>query len=487
MTEFALKTEPYGHQAVEFYGHREDVARALLWEMRCGKTKPVIDTAAWLWSLLEIQGVLVLAPPGVHESWVGHQFPAHCPVPWQGHAWRASRKATRKHVKSITSLLAERDILTVLAVTHQGILSEDVRKIVLKFITSRRVMIVVDESHHYRRPSSKRTKRVRALAKRCAYRRILTGTATAEGPTGLFSQFELLEPGALGHRKFSDFKAEFFREEIIRKKNGDHFPKITPINEEELRERVAEWSSVVLRSDCHDMPPLNIQRHYFELSKRQAILLELVAKEAVDALEAEGIDIDVENGLKRLSKLRQLTSGFIIDDAGETQDATGGNDTRSAALLDVMKTKPGKVIVWAVYREDFKRIARTMEGSGIPYVEYHGSISEAGRAHALDAFRGQVGTRVFVANPASAGEGLNLSQARTMVWYSHPIKQLERTQANMRASEIGGEPVDVIDLVGIGGTDEKLLAMILDKVDTADFFTGKGLRDFLMAIFGGIG
>lgn len=45
LLEADFKTSPYEHQLLEFERYGLDRARALLWTMRTGKTKVIIDTA----------------------------------------------------------------------------------------------------------------------------------------------------------------------------------------------------------------------------------------------------------------------------------------------------------------------------------------------------------------------------------------------------------------------------------------------------------
>ena len=87
-----FKTEPYSHQLREFEQHRESEARALLWQMRTGKTKAVVDAACHLASKGLIDAVVVLAPNGVHENWIRRELPAHHweSVEYGAHCWKTS-------------------------------------------------------------------------------------------------------------------------------------------------------------------------------------------------------------------------------------------------------------------------------------------------------------------------------------------------------------------------------------------------------------
>ena len=71
-------TKPrWHHQLNELNKHAEDKARALLWGMRTGKSRVIVDSACALRDGLRIKGVLVLAPNGVHLNWVRKQIGFH--------------------------------------------------------------------------------------------------------------------------------------------------------------------------------------------------------------------------------------------------------------------------------------------------------------------------------------------------------------------------------------------------------------------------
>ncbi len=77
--EYPFKTEPFKHQREEWERSREEPARAIFWDQGTGKSKLTIDTACWLWLRGLIDGVLVVAPNGVHRNWVENEIPDHVP------------------------------------------------------------------------------------------------------------------------------------------------------------------------------------------------------------------------------------------------------------------------------------------------------------------------------------------------------------------------------------------------------------------------
>src|SRR4051812_43680416 len=67
----------YEHQDREFWLYRDIMARALIWQMRTGKSKAMIDLACYLFKACEIDAVVVVAPNNVHLNWQRRELPKH--------------------------------------------------------------------------------------------------------------------------------------------------------------------------------------------------------------------------------------------------------------------------------------------------------------------------------------------------------------------------------------------------------------------------
>ena len=66
-----FKTKPFDHQKRAFYLSRDKKNFALLMEQGTfGKTKVIIDSAAYLYANGAIDCIVVIAPNGVHRNWL---------------------------------------------------------------------------------------------------------------------------------------------------------------------------------------------------------------------------------------------------------------------------------------------------------------------------------------------------------------------------------------------------------------------------------
>lgn len=490
MSDYPFRMPPMAHQWREFIEHKDDDARALLWTMRTGKTKATLDLACYRRQKGDIQAVLVIAPNGVHCNWVRRQLPQHMwdTVPYVAHAWQASEANRPEHAASLERVLSCRgETLAVLAVNSESVIHDKPAKIIARFLRRHqgKCMLVVDESHDFRSPGSKRTKRVRSLKKYCNVRRILTGTAVSNSPLAAYSQFELLENHALGFENFADFEGHYAYYVQERTKGGRSYERLDHYrNLDDLQEKMSRWASVVLREDVDDMPNLVMDERTVMLPEAHMAAYRKLLKEMILELE-DGGEVEAIDGGARLIKLQQMLGGFVVDVDGEVRGLlTDDANPRLQAMLDEVHSSGCKVIIWCKYREDIRRVVRTLTAEGVRCVEYHGAVhSQSKRQQAIDDFNNDPSVRVFVGQPKAGGQGLDLSAADLILWYSHTFDLIERDQANERATQIGGKTVTIKDFVTPGTVDEYILANLVEKRSVSESLAGRGLRDRLLAMF----
>lgn len=498
-----FKTVPYIHQLREFERSAESPARALLWQMRTGKTKLTVDTACHLGREGNIAAVIVLAPNGVHENWIKRELPVHHwdTVPRDTLTWRTSvagtkgegrvrayeRRGWREQHEAFwlraERLLKDQDRLAWFAFAAETVTRKDVRNLIARIVRRKRgrILLVIDESDDFGAPGSKKTSMVRALARKCSHVRILTGTVVENSPLRAFSQYEMLEPGALGFETYGDFKDRYAEYERKQNRNGRSYPVLKDYrNLDELRERMAAWSSVVLRRDCEDLPDLvRSVRHVRMTDEQQALYRELHRTYLVTV---GGEEVSVGEAASRLTKLQQVGSGFVWDEWKTLHDIPGGNP-RLDALVDEVLMTGGRTVVWCAFRPDMDRVTAALRDAGRQVLEYHGRSTDDEKALARREFAPGVESRYhdLVGHPKSGGRGLNLSGADKIIWYSHTFDAVVRSQADERATEVGGQNVPIVDLVS-SPTDQYLLDNVRDKTDVAEDLARSGLRSVLERI-----
>jgi hypothetical protein len=471
---YRSKTKPRLKQQAEFDNHKDAPARGLLWSMRSGKTKAMIDLAEYLFHEGRVTGVLILAPNGVHENWILKELPTHCSTPWVGHAWSSSRRGSKAHKAALQKVTAKHpDQIAFFTVNSETVWSEAAKRAMGQFIVAHKgkVLFVADESHDFRSPSSKRFRIARGIGKLCSHKRILTGTPSSNSPLAVWSQFELLAEAALGFKTFGDFKAQYAVVQMARTKTGRMFETIVGYrNLDDLQARIAKWASVVLKADA-GVPPTLDGEVVFGLTEKQRALYDKVSKELM-------LHDQLLEGGALLGKLQQITRGWYYREDGTVEYVVKPADNPALqTLLKQIKDATGKVIVWARHREELDLIQKTLDQEGISSVSYRGGMTGASRTDARTRFNSDPNLKVFIGQPKAGGVGLDLSAADLIVWYSHVFDLIDYEQASERASAAWKtKGVDVIHLIAHNTVDGYIRSAHRRKADISSEVSGSGLK-----------
>lgn len=206
----AFKTEPKKHQLLYFQNRRDKVWDPILADMGTGKSKIVIDNMAYLYEQGLIDSAVIVAPTGNYRDWTDFEIPIHMPdsVKYRAACWVSNGKREDKDV--FDEMIFSDNVLQILCINTEMLSLAKGFKIVESFMEDRlATFMAVDESTSIKEPTSNRTKNIIKLGRKAQYRRILTGTASANSPLNLYSQFDFLEHGALGHESFASFRGEY--------------------------------------------------------------------------------------------------------------------------------------------------------------------------------------------------------------------------------------------------------------------------------------
>ena len=457
----------YRHQAEALADYGDRDAFAYLWEQGTGKTVIALAEASAALAAGRITNVLVVAPKGVHTNWVNREIPKHAPH-INAVAW-SSRAKDRRRVPEAT----------LFAINYEALASKAGFAAAHNFVRSGPTLLIADESSFIKSPTAIRTRNTLALAQQCPMRRILNGTPIENSPIDLYTQFNVLQHGALGCTKHSDFVATYaqllpanhpivtaaaarsrrnFAPQIIARDNRGR-----PIwrNLDDLRSRIQPWSSRVRKEQCLDLPAKVYERAYFSLPPEARRHYNDLKSDMSTEIEEALVTV---TPLTALTKLQQITSGFINVE-GEPRYLLE-NNPRIAAVQRIIESLPTdrSVIIWARFREELDALCAALPGS----VRYDGATPTADRERAVDAFQSGE-ARFFVGNPAAGGRGLTLTQASVVIYASNSFSYGHRAQSEDRAHRIGQtRSVTYIDLIAEDTIDEHIVDVLTDKQNVAE-------------------
>lgn len=482
--EYVYKSQPYAHQDTCFKLSREMEIFAILFEMGAGKSKPTVDTAAYLYSMGRINCVVILAPNGVHKKWLNEDFPLSLPdyIETRSAVWEAGSKES---MAACEALLNPGECLRVFCANVEGMSYSSLPAFLKRLLLATDAMVVVDESTRIKTPSASRTKNLMKLKPLMKYRRILAGDAVVNSPFDLFSQFGFLDQDILGH-SFPAFKNEYAEmlqpgdpllTAIMRKTKARHAPQIAAKNPDgtakyrnldKLKEKIAPYSMRVTKEECLDLPPKIYEKRYFKLDKDQRKMYDQMLNDL--KYELNDTTVPIVHKLTLLLRLQQLTSGFVVDQEGKFHNLYKNNPTenpRVAALLDTLEDIDGQVIIWCRFQEEI-RILENIFGENCSV--YYGEVEGKQRTRNMDKFKA-CETKYFIGTAASGGIGLNLTVAATAIYFSNTFNAGERWQSEDRCHRIGqnSDRVLYIDLEAEDTVDSKIISALRVKKNLSDY------------------
>lgn len=522
MNDYAFKTEPYDHQRDLFYKTRDRESFAFLWEMGAGKSKIILDTAGWLYGNGKIDGLLIIAPNGVQRNWIINEIPAHLPDHYERKMAYWASTPTKEETKAMSDLFSiNRTALRILAMNVEALATDRGKRYAMQFLMAFRTMLVIDESTTIKNHSAVRTKAILKLAIHAPYRRILTGTPVTNNPLDVFTQFSFLDEEILRTGSFYAFQNRYAIMQEMSLRDGKRFKTVVGYQRmDELQKLIAPHSHRITKNECLDLPDKIYQRQYVELTKNQTNLYNQLRKEVIAELEGQFITAPL--ALTKILRMQQIVGGFWSPEATALEDvpfdslqstewvlpsqkkpeAIDEKNPRVAAVIDILENvESGKVIIWARFRAELEAIRCAIYnkfGRG-SFVEYHGGVKNSDRQDAIERFQGarrivdsrkginieipipvEDQAQYFIGNPQSAGMGLTLTAATTVIYYSNSFNYSDRAQSEDRAHRIGqAHPVTYIDLIAPNTVDEKIIKALHTKQDYARIITGDDIKNWL--------
>jgi SNF2 family DNA or RNA helicase len=319
-------------------------------------------------------------------------------------------------------------------------------------------LLILDESHKAKSPTSKVTKRLMALAKGVKRVILMSGTPLVNGWADMWSQCELVSPGCL----YGNFYV-FRNLHAVMPIPG--VPMIKGWRDVEgIQKRIAHCVFSVDKATIQkDLPAISTVEVAVELSPKESRAYAQLRDEFL--LEMDDVELSVPNALVKAGRLRQCVNGlhaFGIDEA----------PTKLRALEEILETLGSEhVIVFSMY-------AQTVDAYASKLKHVHVITgSTQGRDEVIASWRDKGGPLLMTA----AGEqGLNLQEARYVINIDLPWTQASYDQRIGRSWRTGQKhPVTVYNLLATGTIDHGVKRLLSKKASMMDAVTIQDLKDII--------
>jgi len=310
-------------------------------------------------------------------------------------------------------------------------------------------LIILDESTKIKNPKSQRSKSVIEIGREIEFRSIMTGTIAPNGLLDVFNQFKFLNPQLFGYSWYQ------FRERNFQKIN-DFSWIVKPYKLAEYKDKIRHCSTQHKLSDCTDMPELN---HYIRKLPMPDGIHKVYQKAKHDLLlEVSGETIPLSFATTKLMKLRQVCSGFVYlpDEQSEFM-----SDFKIQEALDLIETINDRVIVFCDFRLMLEKAVEII-GAKYPIVKmFEGGSKE----EQIDQFR-RTENSVLIANPASAGHGLNLQFCSNIIYMTHSFDLEIYLQSKRRIERISQKnTMAIFHIIATHSIDEYIFKRLENKAN----------------------
>lgn len=302
-------------------------------------------------------------------------------------------------------------------------------------------LIVIDESHRIKGPSSNVSRAAARLMPLCPRRLILTGTVMPHSPLDVWGQWSFLEPRAFIRPNGKPMPFGAFQMRYA--KLGGYMGRqvIGYQNLGEMRQIMERNSVVVRKEDALDLPPVTDISIGVRLSPREQSAYDSMLSDLVVALDDGGV-ATVGNRLAQMMRLRQITSGYLPDDSGAIQQiGTSKTDAARGVVCDTLAGET-RVVVFAHFRREVSDIATAIErteGKRSVVMTITGDTAPAERERLRKRFGSGDGSRmILVAQMRTLSLAVNeLVTASHAVFTSLSERRDDFVQARDRLNRIG--------------------------------------------------
>ena len=451
--EMPIKARPFEHQkrAFEFVMHRfeNDSGAALLVEMGCGKSLISVAVAGALFGEEKARKLLIVCPLSICGVWE-EEFSKFADFDYN---LKILKGSLEKKIETLYSL--EGRALQIAVVNY-----ESVWRIERQIKNWHPDMIICDESHKIKTHNISASKSLHRLGEKTRYKMILTGTAITNKAIDIFSQYKFLEPKIFG-KSFYTFRNHYF--DMVG--YGNHTPVLKESMKDELKNKIHSIAFVAKKSECLDLPETTDIVRYVELEPYAMNTYKHLVRDSF--AELQNSEVTVTNVLTKILRLSQLTGGFLGDDDGKKiYQISKAKLNALEDIIDEVTASGKKLVVMARFIPEIEAIKKLLVDKGLRFSIITGEIKN--RADEIAKFQNDTDVLVFIGQIATAGLGITLTAASTMVFYSLDYSMSNFEQAKARIHRTGQkENCTYIYLIAKNTVDEKVLRALKKKYDLA--------------------
>jgi SNF2 family DNA or RNA helicase len=299
-------------------------------------------------------------------------------------------------------------------------------------------LIVYDEIHKLKSPTGKQSRAALKIQPHAASIVGLTGTLLPHSPLDGFGIFRAVKPDLFG------WSFTKYRNRYAVMGGFQNYEVKGWQNQAELASRMSRITIRATREEMLDLPKATHIRVPIKLSPLGQKAYQTM--ETAFIAEIEGGIITAVNGLVKLLRLQQITSGEIRSDDGTSW--LNVDTSKKEALIEILSDTDEPVVVFGRFSSDLHNVHMACVALDEDYHEVSGNQND------LRAWREGAG-RVLGVQIGAGAEGVDLTRASICVFLSTGFSLGQFEQALCRLDRPGQtKPVVYYYLVATGTVDE---------------------------------
>jgi SWI/SNF-related matrix-associated actin-dependent regulator 1 of chromatin subfamily A len=308
-------------------------------------------------------------------------------------------------------------------------------------------LIILDEAHMVKNPSSNRAKIINQISKNIKRRWLLTGTPLANRPMDFFNLLKICDSPVTASWKQYAFRycdGKKFKKKLKNGNYRDIWITDGASNLEELHDRTKNLILRRKKDDHLDLPPKIVAPYYVEIDDMGEY--NRVFDEYLEWAKSEG---------KRLGAGRHMVELIVLRKYLALEKTK-----QSIALAEQAIENGKKVIIFTNFTHSFDTL---MKHFGKLAVGHNGKMNGTQKQNSVDQFQNNPKIKVFVGNLISAGTAITLTEAEVVIMNDLDFVPANHSQAEDRAHRIGSTSTTNVYYPIVVGTIDEMMFKILEK------------------------
>jgi SNF2 family DNA or RNA helicase len=336
--------------------------------------------------------------------------------------------------------------------------------------------IVLDESHKIKNRTTKQSSFILKLALKARYRYILTGTPIGNGRLeDLWSQYAFLYPklvrGRVASKLFGTW-SQFTDKYCIL---DQYWKPSRYINVDEFQEIMDMYCHRVTKEEALDLPDKLPDEIYD---------IELKEKKLYKELHKDGASLDydllLENPLARLTKLRQVCSGFLTLEDKEVVEL---KSEKLKALEDFLDGWEKKLVIFCEYKYSIRSISKLLKKLKFKHVILDGEQKDK---DIWKQFQSDESIRVIICQYQSGAQGIDLFAADTIIYYEPTLSSTTLEQSRDRIHRMGQtQKCSYIHFITKKSVEENIYKALAKYEDFSEKLFESYIKEYIRSYSGG--